>query len=171
MSKGIYETLENPFCKPSRTLGFGRVFSVLSGHAEIPRELKFSAVFHLEKRSRSAKLQLDLLPSPYFTRCSVNFPICSYLRIHTCYLLQIWIEILSIGKKTTYIVLGFIIWLVCVLESSLSKIHIIDRKIHASYEVKSKWWQSVTFFMRYVWLKFEVNNTFSSQKIGILRNL
>lgn len=56
MSKGIYEMLESPFCKPSRTLGFGRVFSVLSGHAEIPRELKFSAVFHLEKRSRSAKL-------------------------------------------------------------------------------------------------------------------
>ena len=51
------------------------------------------------------------------------------------------------------------------------KTHILVRKIHASYETNSKWWQSITFFMRYLWLKFEVNNFCRSQNIGILRNL
>ena len=49
MPKGIYETLESPFFKPSRILGFGIVFSRLA-HAGSARELKLSAVVHLEKR-------------------------------------------------------------------------------------------------------------------------
>ena len=49
MSKGIYEMLESSFFKPSRILGFGSVFSVLSGYAGTARELTFSAVVPLDK--------------------------------------------------------------------------------------------------------------------------
>ena len=48
MPNGIYETLESLFFKPPRVLGFGIVFSRLA-HAGSARELKLSAVVHLEK--------------------------------------------------------------------------------------------------------------------------